>query len=462
MEWILEETSLTDFGDKRLKKRLSNVLDALGNKPTPSIPTACKGWHETKAAYRFLSNERVTFERILLGHQEATMKRIEQESTVLLIQDTTELDYTSHPSKKEMGFLNYKDRTGLYLHPTIAVTPSRLCLGVVRTDTICRETLRHRDRSHKQRPIEEKETYCWLQSYRAAQGIAEQCENTCIVSIADREGDIYELLLEGQPTDSSHSQAHWIIRANQNRSLLSKDGQRSGLKLREQLKQSTKLGEVSFELPGREGGKARTVTQQIKARRVTLRPPPRQGKPLPPVQVNVVLCEEMNVPDNEKAIEWYLLTSLPINTLSATLKIVEWYLCRWQIEVYFRILKSGCRVEELQLQTKKRLLGCLALYMIVAWRVLFITMIERSNPEETCEIVFEEPEWKSVYMVIHKKPPPKEPPTLKVMIRLLAELGGFLNRKQDGNPGPQTIWIGLQRTHDFALAWEAFQRIQTI
>jgi len=198
MSWVNEEIKHTDLGDTRLKKRLGNLLESLEDKPTTSIPTACKGWHETKAAYRFFANERIDDEKILVGHQKATCLRIASEPVALLIQDTTELDYSSHLSKADIGILNYEERRGCYLHPTIAVTLNRLCLGVVDAKFIHREILKHRSRCYKEHPIEEKETFRWLQSYQKANEIAQQCPNTLIVSISDREGDIYELFLEAE------------------------------------------------------------------------------------------------------------------------------------------------------------------------------------------------------------------------------------------------------------------------
>jgi hypothetical protein len=127
----------------------------------------------------------------------------------------------------------------------------------------------------------------------------------------------------------------------------------------------------------------------------------------------------------------------------------------WGIEVYFKVLKSGCRVEQLQLETRERLEPALALYMIIAWRVLYLTMLGRDCPEMPCDAVFGDEEWKAVYLVTQCKAPPPEPPSLDTMVRMVATLGGFLNRKSDGFPGPKTLWIGLQRIPDFVLALEA-------
>jgi hypothetical protein len=185
------------------------------------------------------------------------------------------------------------------------------------------------------------------------------------------------------------------------------------------------------------------------------KPAKRSGRKLPEVTINMVFAREINAPHGEKPIEWLLLTSLPIDTVEQAIQVITWYLCRWQIEIFFKILKSGCGVEELQLQTVDRLKPALALYMIIGWRILAMTMLGRSCPDIPCTSIFDEDEWRAVYVVVHRSPPPKIPPTLNEMIRMIASLGGFLNRKNDGHPGTKTIWIGLQRVKDFVIAMEA-------
>ena len=154
--------------------------------------------------------------------------------------------------------------------------------------------------------------------------------------------------------------------------------------------------------------------------------------------------------------EWTLLTSLPIETLDQVRQVIQNYCVRWMIEVFFRTLKSGCRVEARRFETVERFLPCLAIYLIVTWRTLFVCRLGREFPDISCEAVFEPAEWQSVYQVVKREKPPKQPPTLREMVRLVAQLGGYINRKRDDEPGPQTVWLGLQRLHDIALCWEIF------
>lgn len=236
-----------------------------------------------------------------------------------------------------------------------------------------------------------------------------------------------------------------------------------GGKLIDALDAASVLTEITFERPATNGAKARQVTQQIKVVRVTLKAPRRPDRTLPNVTVTALLATEVNPPAGEAPLNWLLLTNLPVQTPAEAIEKLSWYLCRWQVEIFFRILKSGCRIEELQLETRERLEPAIALYMIIAWRVLYLTMLGRECPELPCptskRAVFAEEEWKAVYLVTQKQAPPEQPPSLDTMVRMVASLGGFLNRKCDGFPGPKTLWIGLQRIPDFVRALEAYRSV---
>jgi hypothetical protein len=200
---------------------------------------------------------------------------------------------------------------------------------------------------------------------------------------------------------------------------------------------------------------ARVANVEVRATTVTLRPPKRLGRKLPEVTVNVVLVEETDPPENCEPIQWLLVTTLPINDPEQVKTIVQSYCIRWQIEIYFRTIKSGCRIEERQFETLDRLMNCVAVYSIIAWRIMYLCRLGRECPDLDCEVVFEASEWKSVYAIVKKKDPPSTPPRLNEIIRMIASFGGYVNRKST-EPGPQTLWVGLQRTYDLSTAWEAF------
>ena len=195
----------------------------------------------------------------------------------------------------------------------------------------------------------------------------------------------------------------------------------------------------------------------MRAAPVTLRPPWRPDRVLSPVTVNVVLVREIDPPEDDAAVEWILVTTLSIGDVEQVRQVIQYYTVRWMIEVLFRTLKSGCRVEQRRFQHIDRLLPCLAVYLIVAWRTLFACRLARSCPDIDCEAVFEPSEWQSVWTAVHRQAPPQTPPRLEAIVRLIAQLGGYVNRPNRRDPpGPQTIWVGLQRMHDLAWAWDSF------
>jgi hypothetical protein len=455
--WIAQELKTVDLGDERLDRRFEIVLERLASRPSVSIPAACKGLAETQAAYRFFDNDRVEAQKILQPHQQATLERIREQATVLVVQDTTELDMT-RPNEKVGGPLSWETQIGFLDHVLLALTPERVPLGVVDAEIWARDPEDFHKRRHKaQKPIEEKESYRWLQGYRRACAIAQAAPATTVVCVSDSEGDIFECFAEAEAEEGTARKADWIVRAGQDRSLASRKAS-----LLTAAGQTPVLHTFEVNVSKRKKQKrrqaraARVATCTLRVARVELQAPWRKGLRLRDQEVNVVLVREKNVPRGEEPIEWLLLTSLPVATLEQAQQVVEYYCCRWEIEIYFRVLKTGCRVEELQLETEERFKACLAVYMIVAWRVLFVLMMGRKCPELPCDSVLSKDEWQSVYWVVEQQPPPAEPPSLERMVELIASLGGYLGRTHDGPPGPQTFWIGLQRMRDYANAWKTF------
>jgi hypothetical protein len=447
MSALATELATIDLGDQRLNRRARRVLEKLGAKPTVSIPTACGGWSETRAAYRLFDQEAITAERVLAPHIACTEARLRAHPRVLCIQDTTELDYSTKKGIAGLGPLNYEARWGMYLHPTLVVTPERLPLGLLDLHSWAREPGSLGQTKGTNRPLEEKESVRWVDGFARVNALAEQLPDTRLTYLADREGDLYDLFVEAPCPEHG---ADWLIRGQHHDRLLA-----DGRKLCEALEETAVLTEITFERPPARGRRARTVEQHLKIVRVTLKAPWRPDRTLADVTVTALLATEANPPADEEPLDWLLLTNLPVETPEQALEKLAWYLCRWQIEVFFKILKSGCRIEDLQLEKRARLEPAIAFYLIIAWRVLFLTRLGRDCPEMPCDAVFDEAEWKAVYLVTQRLPPPAAPPSLDTMVRLIATLGGFLNRKGDGFPGPKTLWIGLQRAADFVLALEA-------
>jgi hypothetical protein len=469
--WAIDEMKTADLNDKRLNDRLREVLSQLAARPTASIPEACGGRAEMDAAYRLFDNEKATFEKILQPHVDATRQRIAAQPVVLLVQDTTEADLTRPQQQvKGAGPLDGASRRGALLHPLHAFTPDGTPLGTLAAIAWTREEEPiNASLSRAQRaatPIEAKESHRWLTTLQQAQAEAEHCPNTKLISVADSEADIYEFVDQGM---REPRRCDWIVRGCQDRALLSEEGEKAREKhLRDTLLAQPVLFTKTIQVRGRQAKvscetrgrrqprQSRPAEVEVRAGSVTLRPPWRADRKLPPLTINAVLVREINPPPEEEPIEWLLLTSLPIDTIEAVRQIVQYYCVRWMIEVFFRVLKSGCRIEERRLEELDRWLTCLAVYLVAAWRTLYVCRLGRGCPDLNCEAIFEPAEWKSVWKVVRREDPPTEPPALETMVHLVAQLGGYVKRKRSDPPGPQTVWLGLQRMHDFALAWELF------
>jgi hypothetical protein len=474
---VIEETRTVDLKDKRLDERFREVLSQLGERPAASIPAACGGYAEMAAAYRFFDNPKVTFTNVLMAHAEATRQRMQAQPVVLFVQDTTEVDVT-RPEQQVIGVgpLDGGTRFGALLHVLHAFVPDGTPLGTLQAEAWVRADAPV-DPDPRRRPIEEKESHRWVATLRQAQVEARRLPQTRVVCLADSEADIYELLVAGQAEPRS---AEWIVRAAQNRVVLS-DPQATAPEssaeggaavsapyVREQVLRQAVLFTQTISVRGRklkvrcsrhrrqQPRQSRRAEIEVRAARVTLRPPRRPGGRLPEVSVNVVLAHEINPPPGEEPVEWVLLTSLPIEYIDQVREVLQYYGVRWMVEVLFRTLKSGCRVETRRFEHVDRLLPCLGVYLLVAWRTLYVCRLGRSCPDLDCQAVFEPAEWKAVYQVVHRARPPSQPPRLAEMVRMVAQLGGYVNKPRRDPPGPQTVWLGLQRTYDMAQCWLLF------
>lgn len=483
---ITREFEGADLGDPRRSRRLVRVAESLAAAPQRNLCGACGGWAETVAAYRLLAAPQVTPEKILAPHRRALLERAASESALAVIQDTTELDFTRMKHMQGNGPLNDEKRRGLYLHSLYVVSEEGLPLGVWDAGFMARSDKEFRGAaSRKHLPMEQKESYRWVEGYRRTQALAQEVPHCEVFSISDREGDIYEVFAAwAEAAAGGGPCAQWIIRANQDRALENAgDGapdkpaanKRSPDKLAPDklfaaLEAAPLLGEISFEMPAKTWMKkvkgsrvqtsrsARTVRQQVRAMAVRPRVPYRKGKRLPALTIWAVLAKEVDPPEGEEPICWILLTSCEVTTFAAAKRIIAFYVRRWDIEVFHRTLKTGCRVEQLQLKGSQAVRNALAIYIITAWRILYLTHLARVSPQLPCSTVFAVEEWQAACAVARRgKPAPRGPPepALGEFISIVARLGGHLGRRSDGPPGAQTIWQGLVRVRDFACAWRA-------
>lgn len=457
-EGIAEELAGIALGDQRLNRRSVSVIEALAANPEASVNGAISGWGDTLAAYRFFGNQSVSPGQILEPHRQATLRRLQEVPVVLLVQDTTELDYTDHPTRDALC-LNNAGRYGVYQHVELAVTPEQLPLGVLAAQWYDRapESLGTRaERKHD--PIEAKESFRWLQGYRHACEIAAECTQTQVISVADSEADIYDIF--GDAQERTGPRAEYVLRAYENRSTTQRHpaaGRRAYHKVREELDRSSVRTTFTLNLCQTPRRSARQAVLEVRALTVTVKPPNDRPR-LPTITHNAILVREIKGPGDGTDVCWLLVTTLPIETIDEILRVVRYYAARWIIETFFRTLKTGCRVEKIQLETKPRLLNCLAMYNIIAWRILFLTHLNRTAPEVPCTTVFTDDEWKPVWRIVAKKDLPDTPPTLSAFMKLIVQLGGYNNRAKERPPGPQPVWTGLRRMLDFSLAWLTFSR----
>ncbi len=484
--WVVEEMRDLDLADRRLDKRVVRVVSDLGERPTASIPAACGGWKETAAAYRLFDNEAATLEAILRPHHERTLERMAAHPLVLLVQDTTEIDLTRPQQQvKGAGLLDDSSRQGALLHLMQAFTPDGTPLGSLWAKAWMRTegTASARGRKRKALPIEEKESHRWIEGLQQARHAAQQKLATRCLCIADSEADIYELFVEprgGAPEQPEAFRVEWLVRACQPRALVKSGNLRPAVAgaptgadpanfdaafehapvlFTKDIEVRGREAKVSCETRGRRQPRESRCTEvEVRALSVTLRPPYRCGKRLPAVRVNAVRVREIATPQGDIPVEWLLLTTLPIDTIEQVQQIVDYYSTRFLIEVLFRVLKGGCRVEKRRFEDVERLLPCLAVYLIVAWRTFLLCRIGRKHPRLSCEACFAPEEWQPVWSITQGKALPRRPPPLQEMIVLIAQLGGYVRRgrKPQLPPGPQTLWLGLQRVRDLALAWKTF------
>ena len=461
-----DEFADADLRDRRRSRRLGKVAAALAKSPAVSISAACGGWSEIIAAYRLLNCDDYSPDALIAPHRQATVQRCAGHACVAVSQDTTEFDFSHMKETEGLGPLNEETRRGFYMHSLYAVSEQGLPLGLLDAGIMMRDDKTFRSAAtRKQRPIEEKESHRWVEGYLKTLDLARRLPECEVFSISDREGDIFEVYQAWQEAGDG-PRAEWIIRANQDRALTNVvDGDAS--KLFAALEAAPILGEIEFEVRARKGTKkvkgntvathrsARTVHQVVRAMKITPRPPARKGGKLNEISFWAILAEETHPPAGEEPIRWLLLTSKEVTTLEEARRILNLYMRRWDIEVFHRVLKTGCRVERIQLKTAQAVIHAIMIYSVIAWRILYLTHLGRQCPDLPCGCVFEEAEWKSACAVVKRKPEAGEP-SLSEFIRSVGKLGGHLGRKNDGAPGPQSIWQGLTRVRDFACAWHAF------
>lgn len=383
--------------------------------------------------------------------RQVTYKRLEMEGDglILAVQDTTSLDFSGR-HVDDLGVIDRNRGVGFFAHTTLAVSAKGVPMGLLDQQVWSRShNPNPKDGAHQGLPIEEKESYKWL---RSMQNSLKMGEDRSIVTVCDREGDVYELF-----QSAKNAPMYFVVRAVRNRRL------EGGGKLYDVLSQTTVAQTFTLDIPRRPQQTARSVEMALRYATVTLLPPKNRPTteafmPLTPQTVQVVEALEVNPPEGKTPIQWIILTDLPVETFGEAHNILRYYSYRWLIERFHFVLKSGLSFEESQLGSLHALHNWLGLCSGVAWRLLWSMYQARLTPEVSCEAIFEREEWQALVVYMTKNPkPPSHPPNLTQMIRWIGQLGGFIGRKSDGEPGVKVLWRGLIRLTDIVDTWRIFQ-----
>ena len=435
-----EEFSTLDFNSSRLEQRFIRTMETLAEQPNKSIWYCSENRAEAKAIYRLLNNEGLDREEILRTHQEATVKRIiKNGKTILAVQDTTSLNYNTRAKMDGIGYIS-GNTLGVNIHSSLAVTTDGLVLGVLSQTSYTRKqpSTNSTRQDIRRLSLEEKESFRWIQTMvKSAEPMP---EGTQVVTVCDREGDMYELIDEAACNNQK-----FLIRVAQNRRIVGNE------KIMDAVRAKSCGGRVKVMLPRdcRNGIKKREATLQIRYDNFGIKRPEvlDKKKGLKGVQeVNIIYVQEEQRDKNIEPVEWYLMTNIEVQSVESAYEKVVWYMHRWKIEHFHYVLKSGCSVEKLQERSMEKTTVLVLMYSIIAVLIMNITYIARIHPQLPCTVCFDEDEWKVLYCTANKtKKPPQKPYSIAEAVTYLSWLGGPKRAPSDGPPGVKTIWIGLDK-----------------
>jgi hypothetical protein len=397
--WAEKEFGNAPLGDKRLSNRLVVCADAKAKTPDRAFTGVAKGdWPAVKGYYRMIDHPdeiAVTMENILKPHRDRTIRRMMSQKIVLCIQDGCSLNYSGLSQCEGLGVIgtNQTDAQskGLHLHSTFVVNSDGLPLGILRAECEAREVKSKEDkRAPASIPIEEKSTYSWIQSLRDCMDISREMPHTKVISVTDREADFYELFKEQQKTPC----VDLLVRARHNRAI------RGGDKLFNAVKESPVCGRLSITVD-RQSVRPKMSKQKARPKRigriaevslryksVGLRSPDGDDVNNAPITLTIVHVAEDCPPEGEDGIEWFLLTTVDVQSAEDTEKCLRWYCLRWRIEDWHRVLKSGCCIEDAAHKTAERLKRAIAINLVIGWRIMLMTLLGRETPELSAEVLF--------------------------------------------------------------------------
>ncbi len=444
---VQTEFQYADFGDTRLTDRLVQIGDELGSSPAESIPIACENSASTKATYRFCDNESVNSAEIFASHRQAQRSRVQETDELLVVSDTTELVFPRHPSKEGLGDIGASEMEleGVKVHSTIGIDPhTHHMTGVIDQQALIedRQEITTHDANGKDEPILlETRHEKWIRGDRRARTWLP--ETVRPIFIHDRGADDFSLYAEIiEEMDS----AGFVVRAQYNRRIRTPTGEDT--KLFDWSSDLPEEGRTTLDIHQAGGRKARTAELSIATGTCELLPTNRAPDGADPIQVNVVQVDEIG--KSEDPIQWVLLTTESVNGLDAALTVIEYYGLRWRIEEWHKALKTGCKIEQRQLQTWGRMDVLLGVYSVIAWQVLELRDLARGNSSADPEVLLSDAE----RAVLEAKFPELRGESGKAYAVHVAKLGGYLDRNSDPPPGWQAMWKGLQKLRMWAEGYE--------
>ena len=459
-QWVDVEFESLRLGDKRLERRFRSVLTDLARHCGKTLGSSFDSLAKLKGGYRFFANARVSLRAMLAPHVSHTVERARAHKTVLALQDTTFFDYAHRPKTDGLDIVN-RSRTndpieGLMLHNTLAITTTGLPLGLLDQRFISRKKLHqsHKeqgktDRSRASKSIKNKESQRWVDVLRQCHAL--DLGSTQLVHVCDREADIYELF-----RDASLLEEKVLVRASHNRAInKSFQHEEATAWLFDKLSERRAQGRTRVTLQVNGKKKHREATLSIVYMSVSLPAPTnrtvaKDGDSLPMVSLTAIMAVEKqgSVPLKDRAC-WTLLTNLPVADVNSAIEKVHWYAQRWNIEVFHKVLKSGCGVEKAQLASAERLKRYITVKSIIAWRLFWLSRVQESDPDGACDQILDTMEWQLLHRKINKtRSVPEKIPTIREVFIWIAKLGGYLNRKSDPDPGIISLWRGWERLSD--------------
>jgi hypothetical protein len=436
-----------DLGDKRLNARVVKTAAAMVEHPEASLPEQFDDPHQTKAVYRMLHRAAANPEALTEPHRQQTLEEARRRSLILLVQDTTEVSYGPAGRRRGLGPVGHGDQTeGFLLHTTMAIDPlAEEVIGIAHLQMWVREPVRPTESQTKRRAREDRESLKWS---HAIEDIGPSGEDVTFIHVMDREGDVWETLCAARQQgvevlvracgSAAHRKAF--------RGHVSNPGKRSEAEDLVELVRATPAAVAcSLERAGGSGRAARTLKLQVSFADVTILPPRLLPRETDPLALSVVrVWEEPSAAQrhDEEPVEWILLTTMPVRDAKEALRTVAWYRQRWTIEEYHKCLKTGCRLEQRQLQEGTRLIALAAMLSIMALRLLKLRDLSRLRPEAPATEVASE---LHVTLMCRKRGISRAEMTCYRFKREVARLGGFFGRKSDGEPGWQTLWKGWRK-----------------